>query len=139
MPAKTLRLAVALIILTALLVPLSVFAQKDFCQIGSSGKIKVPCPLGSAGTGPATKTTVGSVVLITINVALLIVGSLAVLFLIWGGFRYITAYGNEEQAEAAKRIIKHSILGLVIVILSFTIVAVITNLLIEGRLGVFGP
>ena len=62
-----------------------------------------------------------------INIALAVAGLLAVLFLIIGGFRYITSAGNEESAEQAKKIITNSIIGIVIIILSFVIVKVITN------------
>jgi len=64
------------------------------------------------------------------NVLLPIVGLIAVLFIIIGGFRYITSAGNEEQAEGAKKTLTNAIIGLVIVILSYVIVAVIANQLL---------
>jgi hypothetical protein len=117
--------------------PLFVFAQanetnnSEFQPIGGS-LIKIP-NLFKNQTGPAGQQTFGGVVLQVLSIVLLIVGSIAVISLIWGGFRYLTAYGNEEQAEAAKKIIKNAIIGLIVVILSFTIVAVITNALITGQ------
>ena len=83
--------------------------------------------------GPAGQQTFGRAVTVVIQIALLVVGALAVIFLIWGGFRYITAYGNEEKAESAKKTIGHAILGLIIVILSFAIITIITTVLITGR------
>ena len=82
--------------------------------------------------GPAGRASFGGFVQQLIEIALLVVGSLAVLSLIIGGFRYVTAYGNEEQLESAKRIVKNSIVGLLIVILSFVMVRVIANFLITG-------
>jgi len=70
-----------------------------------------------------------------ILIALWITGTLSVLFVIIGGIRYVTAHGNEEQAEAAKKTILHAIIGVVIVVLSFVIVRVITNALILGSFG----
>lgn len=121
-----------------LLLPAIVLAQQPptckagYTPISTNPLVCVPGAFPGA-PGPAGQTTFGDVVVIVIDVVLLIVGALAVLFLIWGGFRYITAYGNEENAESAKRIIKHSILGLIIVIMSFVLVTIITRILVLGQ------
>jgi len=60
-----------------------------------------------------------------INIALLFAGLIAVLFLIIGGYRYIVSAGNEEAAEKAKKTIQNAIIGLVVIILSYTLVTVI--------------
>lgn len=65
-----------------------------------------------------------------------VTGLLAVVFLIYGGFRYIASAGNEEQAEGAKKTIQNAIIGLVVVILSYVIVSVIVNALLPGGAGV---
>ncbi len=131
------RFTSLLIFMILLVLPLSSVAQfvNQFCEIGTPpAKIKVPCPFGTTpGGGPAQKQTFGQLVVVTLDIVLLVIGGLTVVSLIWGGFRYITAYGNEEAAESAKRIIKHSILGLIIVVLAFAIVAIITNILVLGR------
>lgn len=90
-------------------------------------------PPNSGGTGLPGNTTQDSTasgfILKIINIALAIAGLIAVLFLIIGGFRYITSAGNEETAEKAKKIILNSIIGIVVIILSFVIVRVISNAL----------
>jgi hypothetical protein len=63
------------------------------------------------------------------------VGFVAVLFLIIGGYRYITARGNEEQAEDAKRTLTNAIIGIVVVIASFVVIRVIASALILGPFG----
>lgn len=67
-----------------------------------------------------------------IEILLFVVGIIAVLFLIWGGLRYITSAGSEEASESAKKTIQNSIIGLIIVVLSYVIVTVIINTLIRG-------
>jgi len=62
-----------------------------------------------------------------INILLSVAGLLAVLFIIIGGFQYITSGGNEELAERGKRNLQNAIIGVVIIILSFVIVRVISN------------
>ena len=59
------------------------------------------------------------------------VGSMAFLFLVVAGVRYITAYGDEEAAGNAKNQAIYAVVGLVIALLSYTIVAIITNINLE--------
>lgn len=84
----------------------------------------------AGGTGLPNDTSVSGFILKIINIALAVAGLIAVLFLIIGGFRYITSAGNEETAESAKKIITNAIIGIVVIILSFVIVRVISNALI---------
>ena len=56
------------------------------------------------------------------------VGSIAILFLVVGGIRFATAYGKEESIESAKRQITWSIVGLLLAILSYTIVSIVVNI-----------
>src|SRR3989344_8747663 len=67
-----------------------------------------------------------------IQILLAVAGLVAVIFLIIGGFRYITAGGNEETSESAKKTVTNAIIGIVIVILAFVIVRVISNALTGG-------
>lgn len=91
-------------------------------------QIKVP---ESGGTGLPNDSSVSDIILRIINIALAIAGLVAVLFLIIGGFRYITSGGNEETAEKAKKVILNAIIGIVVIILSFVIVRVISNALLN--------
>jgi hypothetical protein len=68
-----------------------------------------------------------------INLGLGVVGIIAVGFIILGGFRYITSAGNEEAAESGKKMITNAIIGLVIIILSYTIITVIINAFAKER------
>ena len=56
------------------------------------------------------------------NLALSIAGGIAVLMIIWGGYQYFTAYGNEEKAQGGKKIITWEIMGVVVIILAKVIV-----------------
>ena len=82
-------------------------------------------------TGVPCEANATAIIMRVIEVLLSIAGLLAVIFLIVGGFRYITAGGNEETAESAKKTIIIAIIGIVVVILSFVIVRVISNALIN--------
>ncbi|HEX9503061.1 MAG TPA: hypothetical protein VF974_01930 [Patescibacteria group bacterium] len=107
--------------ISSLLLPWVVKAQI------SGGTIpQVNLPLLGGGTFRGT-------VVYVINILIAIAGIIAVLFLIYGGLQYITSGGNEEVAESAKKTIQNSIIGLVIIILSFTIITVIANALVFNR------
>lgn len=125
---------IALVLLLVMLLPQAAMAA-DFCNVlpagGNTGvAIRVPCLLQGVA-GPAGATTVGGFILIVLQIMLLVIGSISVLFLMVGGYRYVMAHGNEEQAEAAKKTIQHAIMGMVIVIFSFAIVTLLANLLIN--------
>lgn len=51
---------------------------------------------------------------------------------VYAGFLYVTAYGNDEQLQKSKKIMIYAIAGLVLVILSFSIVQLFTESLTEG-------
>ena len=53
-------------------------------------------------------------------------GITAILFIVIGGFRYIISAGNGEQAEKGQQILVNAVLGLVIILLAYTLVAVVS-------------
>jgi hypothetical protein len=57
-----------------------------------------------------------------INILSVIVGVVAVIMIIIGGFRYITSGGSSEKVTAAKNTLLYAIIGLVIVALAQVIV-----------------
>ncbi|OGE74005.1 MAG: hypothetical protein A3I07_03765 [Candidatus Doudnabacteria bacterium RIFCSPLOWO2_02_FULL_42_9] len=97
--------------------------------VGSAAWVNPQC----TGTGLPCQTSITDFIMNIINIALTVAGLIAVLFLIIGGFRYITSAGNEETAENAKKIIINAIIGIVIIILSFVIVRVISEALVRGN------
>lgn len=60
-----------------------------------------------------------------INYALGIAFFVSVIYLIYGGFLYITSAGNEESAEKGKNAIVYSLIGIVVIVLSFVIVSAV--------------
>lgn len=66
-----------------------------------------------------------------VGIILPLVGIVAVLFLIIGGYQYISSGANEELAETGKKTMRNAIIGLVVVILSYVIVVVVINALLK--------
>jgi hypothetical protein len=58
-----------------------------------------------------------------------IMGIWAVMFIIFGGFQMVLSSGNEEAYAKAKKTITWAVLGLAVAILSFSIVAIVEDLL----------
>lgn len=56
-------------------------------------------------------------------------GAVGVLFLVLNGYRYATSQGNQDQVDAAKRGLLYSVIGLVVLFLSYTIVVTVTQAL----------
>jgi hypothetical protein len=73
-----------------------------------------------AGTGLASED-VRVVILKIIRVALGFLGTVAFLLLLYGGYTWMTAAGNEENIDKAKKIITNAAIGLAIILLSFSI------------------
>lgn len=65
-----------------------------------------------------------------INILQLVLGLLsliAVVMIIIGGFTWLTAGGNEEKVDKAKKIISAAVIGLIIVLLAWAIVIFVAN------------
>ncbi|MEK7075533.1 MAG: hypothetical protein AAB948_01905 [Patescibacteria group bacterium] len=80
--------------------------------------------------------TVNTLLIRIINIILSISASFAILFVVIGGFRYITSNGNEEVAGKGRQTLVNAIIGLVIIILAYTIVRIAVNTTSSG--GFFG-
>ena len=57
-----------------------------------------------------------------LNIFLAVMGALALLMVVIGGFRYTIASGNSDSVSEAKRMIIYSIVGLVVIALAGSIV-----------------
>lgn len=78
---------------------------------------------GNAGAGDSAATIIEQ-----LGVLLFLWGGgVAVLFLILGGYRYITSQGNQDQIEVAKKTILYSIIGLVVLFASFLIYQLVAD------------
>lgn len=89
-------------------------------------------PFFSEGTPPpsaAAQGTLGQNIVIIINYFLGLLGLIAVAFLIYAGVMMVTAGGAEEQVTKARKIIMYAVIGIVIILLSYTIVTFVSGAL----------
>jgi len=57
----------------------------------------------------------------------ILAGSICTLYLGWGGFKYMSSTDNPEALDGAKRTIKNSLIGLVIVLAAFSIMTIVSG------------
>ena len=60
-----------------------------------------------------------------VNYFLTFLGIVAVIMVIYGGVTYVTAAGEDEKIQSAKKIIMYAVIGIIIVLISFALVNMI--------------
>lgn len=66
-----------------------------------------------------------------INIALSLLGAIAVILVIYAGAIWMLSEGNEDRVAKAKRILKQAVIGLIIILMSWSITYFILNRLVE--------
>ena len=84
------------------------FAQVDFGAFGEAA-------------GFTTGASVQVIIARLIRTAITFLGVVVVVFVLYGGFMYMTAGGNTDRIAKAKKVLVNSVIGLVIVLSAFTI------------------
>ena len=64
-----------------------------------------------------------------IDLLIKMVGVVAIVFLVIGGFRLVVAAGNDNEIQKAKSMIQYAVIGLVVVLLAYIIVAAVQGIL----------
>ena len=105
--------------LLLIIAPTNLYAQQDDPYgLTAASNINV-------GQSTDLKTIIADV----INIALGFLGIIAVIIILFAGFKWMTAAGNEEQVSSAKKMIVQAVIGLAIIFLAWAIANfVITNL-----------
>ncbi len=96
--------------------------ESQFNFLGSADKVDL-------STGLPKVCTAGSAISWITNLALSFAGVIAVVFIIVGGYMYLTSAGNEEAAEKGRKVLTNAIIGLIIIILSAAIIRIVVNTL----------
>lgn len=114
------------------------FAVSNNAVQGSNSTVKL-CPEGSMFDTLCKTTSADPQTLLSriLNILLLLGAVAALIFLIIGGFKWITAGGDKTKVEAARNTIVGAIIGLVVVFLSFFVINFVFKLLTGNDIGSF--
>ena len=78
---------------------------------------------------PITTSDFSQIIENTLLWVLGIAGSIALFALIAGGVMYITSAGDEQKVAASKKIFNFTIIGLILILLSYSIIVTVTDIL----------
>lgn len=78
-------------------------------------------------TGRELPEIVGSI----INIVLGFLGIVLLVYLLWGGFKWMTSGGSEEGVQEAKTMIRNAIIGLIIIVASYAIANFVLSQLVN--------
>lgn len=63
-----------------------------------------------------------------INFALTLMGSIAIIILIIGGFQMMFSQGNQQKLDEAKDVVKYAVIGIIVALLSYVIIITIQSI-----------
>ncbi|MFH0873772.1 MAG: hypothetical protein V1846_02930 [Candidatus Komeilibacteria bacterium] len=72
---------------------------------------------GGSGTPYDIKRVISGLIQIFLG----LIGIIFLLLIIWSGFRWMTSGGNEKTVEEAKKTLQNSVVGLIIVVMGYSI------------------
>ena len=128
-------------IFTAAVLLIAIFPLKLNAQVfkGSTGETKPDTHVGIdeirdvlKDSGVTGTENIGDLILKYVNFSLPYLALAAFVGFVYAGFLYVTAYGSDEQVQKSKKILIYSVLGLIVVMLSYSIVQLFTGELVKG-------
>ncbi len=90
------------------------------------------CSPEDAVFGPLCDPDIGTIIVGRINLIFILSVIVALLYLIWGGFKWLTSGGDKTAVQGAREHIVAAIVGLVIIFLSYFILNFIIGFFIPG-------
>jgi hypothetical protein len=88
--------------------------------------IRVGTTQGNSANANPARDLLNSV----IDVMAFIAGALAVIFLIFGGFRYVKSGGDSGKVSEAKNMIAYALIGIIVVVLARQLILFVLNRLL---------
>ena len=111
----------------AIILPISaVLAQTSATTTSIAETVNGPTQvmLGRTGLNPFS---LGQIIAVVIQAALSLLGIIFLIIIVFAGYRWMTAAGNEESIQKAQDSIKRAIIGLVIVLMAYAITYFVFN------------
>ncbi|MBI2611626.1 hypothetical protein HYW54_02650 [Candidatus Gottesmanbacteria bacterium] len=86
--------------------------------------IEGPLPTISGQPGVYKFTTLASIINAAVPILFAFSGIALFIYLVWGGFDYLTSMGDPKKAEQGKNRITHAVVGFIIMFVAFWVVQV---------------
>lgn len=99
------------------------------------GTINAPVTIGNANDPVGG---FGKLLGFAIQAIFLVAGLAALMFMLLGAFNWITSEGQKEKIEKAQRMIINAVVGLVLVVLVFTVFSFFMGTVLGGKFGIGG-
>lgn len=119
---------ISLAIVSLLVLPVALTANAQSADFGLN---QVNTGLNNALASGDPREMVGRI----INVALGFLGVIAVVIILMGGFKWMTAAGNEDKVAEAKKLMGAGVIGLAIVLAAWAVATFIINSLYNATAG----
>lgn len=112
-------------VLSLALAPCFVFAQSG--PLDRLEAVQETADLPGGGEG-SLERTIGAI----INIVFSVTGIIIIAFMVYAGFLWMTAGGDSGKVDNAKTIIKNTIIGLIITVLSYGIAQFVLSAVLEA-------
>lgn len=86
------------------------------------GEVQAPNDIPTGGWFTAEKALQNGII-----ITLILTVALSLAFFLWGAIKWITSEGDKGKIDAARKTIIYSVIGLILVILSFFIITMVGN------------
>jgi NADH:ubiquinone oxidoreductase subunit 6 (subunit J) len=82
-----------------------------------------------------SKTIVSNLTVNIINILIYIGAAVAVFFIVLGGYKIITSNGEEKTAKEGRDMLGNALIGVVVLVVSYTLVTVVSNFVTTINIG----
>lgn len=106
---------------------LPVSAVDNVCNTDASAEVKAAAGCSGYSTGDKLPSVVTNI----LEGIILVMGLVAVVFIIIGGVQYITSTGDPSKTKKAKDTILYSVIGLIVCVLAFAIVNFVVQTILK--------
>jgi len=122
------------LLMPTVVMPIAVHAANDGSHLQQGVCGGAGLSLGSASCqAPGTTNTLNQLITKIINMFSIIVGIIAVIFIIIGGIKYVTSGGEANNIKAAKDTILYALVGLIVVALAQVLVRFVLNKVVSEQ------
>jgi hypothetical protein len=91
--------------------------------------------VGGLNNVRGTREGIAEIVVRIVNFFIFILAAVSVGFIVYGGYLFVTDNGDGNNAGKGKKIVINAIIGLVVALISFTVVTLVVNFISTANIG----